>query len=42
MLLHRWLKHLGFVGQIQDERRIDWVGRNESEKKVLVHMKKEQ
>ena len=41
VLLHGWLKDLGFVGQIQDER-IDWVGRNEYEKKVLVHIKEEQ
>ena len=35
VLLHRWLKDLGFVGQIQEERKIDWVGRNEYEKKVI-------
>ena len=36
--LHGWLKEQGVLAQVQEEKKIDWVGRNEFERKVLVHM----
>jgi hypothetical protein len=40
--LHRWLKELGLLTQVEEVKKIDWVGRNEYERKVLVHMKEMQ